>query len=53
MFDNFRRQAACFADFSIRGIVFELEREQLQRERTKTFTLKTGLDELVQARGEV
>ena len=37
MFNDFGCHAARFADFSISGIVFELEREQFAREGIEIF----------------
>src|SRR5450631_1590908 len=52
MSDVIRCQSACVADGSICGVVFELEREQLQRERVKTADWETGMNQLAQMRSE-
>ena len=42
MFDGLRSQLTRLADFSIRGVVFELKREKFQREFVEIF--KVGAD---------
>jgi len=37
MLDHFRRQAARFADFTICGVVFELQREKFEGEGIKSW----------------
>ena len=42
MFDNFRGEATRCADLPVGGVVFELEREEFERQRVKRSLLLEG-----------